>query len=80
MSPEVSLRSTQTQTRRAYPHVTLAVDDEQHGGAEPDEVLPPQSKLFSVVEKMDYSDAVREQKKGMEQFGLTFNCNVNRCN
>ena len=53
MCPEVSLRSTQTQTRRAYPHVTLAVDDEQHGGAEPDEVLPPQSKLFSVVEKMD---------------------------
>ncbi len=42
---------TQTQTKRAYPHVTLAVDDEQHGGAKPNEVLPPQSKLFSVQEK-----------------------------
>lgn len=66
MSPEFSLRSTQTQTRRAYPHVTLAVDDEQHGGAEPDEVLPPQNKLLSVLEKMDYSDAVREQRKKVE--------------
>lgn len=44
-----------TRTQCAYPHVTLAVDDEQHDGAEPDEVLPPLSKLFSVMEKMDYS-------------------------
>lgn len=38
----------------AYPHITLAVDNEQHSGAKPDEVLPPQSKLFSVKEDCEY--------------------------
>lgn len=37
-----------------YPHITLAVDNEQHSGAKPDEVLPPQSKLFSVKEDCEY--------------------------
>lgn len=46
-----------------HPHVTLAIDDEQHSRAELDEVLPAQDNLFSVPEKKEVENEISEIKE-----------------